>query len=77
MIRGLQPGISTMDGWGLNMFTDDELTEIHLATLDILQNYGVGVHCDDRHRHFRERRSSCGPGEQSCKDTPTSGGRCH
>ncbi len=42
MIRGLQPGISTMDGWGLNMFTDDELNEIHLATLDVLQNYGVG-----------------------------------
>ncbi len=28
MIRGLQPGISTMDGWGLNMFTDDELKVI-------------------------------------------------
>ena len=47
MIRGLQPGISTMEGWGLNMFTDDELTEIHLATLDVLQNYGVGVHCEE------------------------------
>ncbi len=47
MIRGLQPGISTMDGWGLNMFTDDELTEIHLATLDVLHNYGVGVYCDE------------------------------
>jgi trimethylamine--corrinoid protein Co-methyltransferase len=29
------------------MFTDDELYEIHLATLDVLQNYGVGVHCDE------------------------------
>ena len=47
MIRGLQPGISTMDGWGLNMFTDDELYEIHLASLDVLQNYGVGVFCDE------------------------------
>ena len=28
------------------MFSDDELTEIHLATPDVLQNYGVGVHCD-------------------------------
>lgn len=45
MYRGLQPGISTLEGWGLNMFTDDELNEIHLATLDVLQNYGVGVHC--------------------------------
>jgi trimethylamine--corrinoid protein Co-methyltransferase len=36
-----------MEGWGLNMFTDDELFEIHLATLDVLQNYGVGVHCDE------------------------------
>jgi trimethylamine--corrinoid protein Co-methyltransferase len=47
MIKGLQPGISTMEGWGLNMFTEDELYEIHLATLDVLQNYGVGVHCDE------------------------------
>jgi trimethylamine--corrinoid protein Co-methyltransferase len=36
-----------MEGWGLNMFTDDELYEIHLATLDVLQNYGVGVHCEE------------------------------
>jgi trimethylamine--corrinoid protein Co-methyltransferase len=43
MIRGLQPGISTMQGWGLSMFTEDELFEIHLGTLDVLQNYGVGV----------------------------------
>lgn len=47
MIRGLQPGISTMEGWGLKMFTEDQLNEIHLATLDVLQNYGVGVHCDE------------------------------
>jgi len=47
MYRGLQPGISTREGWGLNMFTDEELYEIHLATLDVLQNYGVGVHCDE------------------------------
>jgi trimethylamine--corrinoid protein Co-methyltransferase len=47
MIRGLQPGINNLEGWGLNMFTDDQLYEIHLATLDVLQNYGVGVYCDE------------------------------
>lgn len=47
MYRGLQPGISAFEGWGLQMFTDDQLNEIHWATLDVLQNYGVGVHCDE------------------------------
>ena len=47
MIRGLQPGISMVEGSGLNMFSDDELYEIHPATLDVLPNYGVGVHCDE------------------------------
>ncbi len=47
MIRGLQPGIASLEGWGLNMFTDDQLNEIHLGTLDVLQNYGVGVFSDE------------------------------
>ena len=47
MIRGLQPGIGILEGWGLNTFTDDQLDEIHMATLDVLQNYGVGVYNDE------------------------------
>lgn len=47
MNRGLQPGINIQEGWGLNMFTEDQLKEIHLATLDVLNNYGVGVYCDE------------------------------
>ena len=47
MIRGLQPGIGILEGWGLNTFTDDQLDEIHMATLDVLQNYGVGVYSDE------------------------------
>ena len=46
-MRGLQPGISTKDGWGLDMFTEDELYEIHLGTLDVLQSYGVKVFSDE------------------------------
>ncbi len=52
MIRGLQPGISTQEGWGLSMFTDDQLNEIHLATLDVLQNYGVGVYSEEALKIF-------------------------
>ena len=44
MIRGLQPGINTRQGWGIDIFTDDELHEIHMATLDVLSNYGVKVY---------------------------------
>jgi trimethylamine---corrinoid protein Co-methyltransferase len=54
MYRGLQPGIATMDGWGLCMFTEDQLNEIHWATLDVLQNYGVGVYCDQALDIFEE-----------------------
>ena len=32
-----------MTSLGLNMFTDDELWEVHLATLDVLWNVGVKV----------------------------------
>ena len=47
MSRGLQPGIAIKAGLGINVFTEDELYEIHWATLDVLANYGVGVHCDE------------------------------
>ena len=35
-IRGLHPGLERTAGIGLNMFSNDELEKIHLATLDVL-----------------------------------------
>lgn len=41
MKRNLHAGYLQSGGLSLNMFTQDELYEIHLATLDVLQNTGV------------------------------------
>ncbi len=41
MKRNLHAGYLQSGGLSLNMFTQDELYELHLATLDVLQNTGV------------------------------------
>lgn len=41
--RNLQAGSNRLGGLGLNMFTNDELMDIHLATLHVLWNIGVRV----------------------------------
>jgi trimethylamine--corrinoid protein Co-methyltransferase len=46
-VRGLHSGSSRMEGIGLKMFTDDELYDIHLATLDLLWNVGVKVESEE------------------------------
>lgn len=46
MIRALQAGYNKLEGFSLNVFSDDEMEEIHLATLDVLNNQGVQVNCD-------------------------------
>jgi len=38
MIRETKALYNQLSGCDLNLFTDDELAEIHRATLDILQN---------------------------------------
>ncbi|MDR9756712.1 MAG: hypothetical protein RJR35_08240 [Thermoanaerobacterales bacterium] len=42
-VRGIHAGSKRMEGIGLNMFTEDDLWDIHLATLDLLWNTGVKV----------------------------------
>jgi len=42
-VRGIHAGSTCMDGIGLNMFTRDELYDVHLATLDVLWDIGVKV----------------------------------
>jgi len=43
MKRSLRAGQLQSGGFSLNMFTDDELYDIHLATLEVLQKTGVFV----------------------------------
>jgi|GEM_PF-1208361 len=42
-IRSLHPGLNQTAGIGLNMFSQDELEKVHLATLDLLWNVGVKI----------------------------------
>ena len=46
-VRGLHAGSHRMDGIGLNMFTYDDLHDIHLATLDVLWNIGCKVESEE------------------------------
>ncbi len=50
--RGQHAGSTRMDGIGLNMFTEDELYDIHLATLDVLWNIGVKVESEEAREIF-------------------------
>jgi trimethylamine--corrinoid protein Co-methyltransferase len=47
MARGLQAGYGQLQGFSLNMFSSHEYEELHLGTLDVLQNYGVLVFGDE------------------------------
>ena len=43
MKRNLHAGKKMSGGFSLNVFTDDELYEIHLATLEVLEKTGLFV----------------------------------
>jgi len=47
MIRSIHAGSRQSGGFSLNVFTDDELEDIHLATLEVLQKTGVFVGDDE------------------------------
>ncbi|MDF2650696.1 MAG: trimethylamine methyltransferase [Paenibacillus sp.] len=51
-VRGVHAGSTRMEGIGLNMFTYDELYDIHLATLDVLWNIGVKVESEEAREIF-------------------------
>jgi len=52
MIRGTRAPYSQLLGLGLNMFTDDELAELHRATLDVLEDGGIMVLNDEAQEIF-------------------------
>jgi len=52
MIKGTRAPYNQLSGLGLNMFTNDELAEIHRATLDVLSNGGIMVLNDEAQEIF-------------------------
>ncbi len=40
-------GLSSMTGWKLSMFTDDDIRRIHEATLYVLEKTGIKVYLDE------------------------------
>ncbi len=52
LARGLLTNTAKYPALGLNMFTDDELFEVHLATLDVLWNVGVKVESKEAREIF-------------------------
>jgi len=52
--RNLFAGRRRSGGIGLNMFTDDEVQDIHLATLEVLERTGVWVELDEALDIFRD-----------------------
>lgn len=44
--RQLNAGIQPTRGMSLSVFSNDELNDVHLATLELLQQTGVRVECD-------------------------------
>lgn len=47
MKRGFHAGLNERRGFSLNMFSQDELQEIHYATLEVLEHEGIKVFCDE------------------------------
>ena len=41
--RSLKAGVNQCSGFGLKMFTEDELFDIHCATLEVLRHTGIKV----------------------------------
>ena len=42
-----QAGVSKLEGFGLNMFSDEELYAIHCSTLEVLDQTGLKVQCQE------------------------------
>jgi trimethylamine--corrinoid protein Co-methyltransferase len=54
MKRNLHAGGHLNGGLSLNILTEDELEEIHLATLELLEDTGVVMECDEALDRFED-----------------------
>jgi len=52
MRRNIKAGYNRRSGFGLDVFSDDELYAIHCATLDVLSNCGLKVYGNEAHDIF-------------------------
>lgn len=52
MKQGMRAGFKTLEGMSLNLFSDDELQEIHQATLIVLKETGIRVLAEDAQDYF-------------------------
>jgi trimethylamine--corrinoid protein Co-methyltransferase len=57
-LRAPSAGFLASGGFSLNTFTNDELKELHRATLEILEHTGVYVQMEEARRLFREGGAS-------------------
>jgi len=48
----MRAGFKALEGMSLNLFSDDELDEIHQATLRVLKETGVRVLAEDAQDYF-------------------------
>ena len=46
-MRNFHPGKHRSQGLGLNFLTDDELFDIHLATLEVLEKTGLFIETNE------------------------------
>ena len=49
----LRAGYNSHSGFGLNIFSDDELYSMHLATLEVLDTIGVGIRDEESQEIWR------------------------
>lgn len=43
MAKNFRAGYSQLSGFGVNLFSDDELYALHLSTLEVLKDVGIGI----------------------------------
>jgi len=52
MIKGIRASYSQLNGLGFDLFTEDEMAELHRATLDVMSNAGIMVLNDEAQEIF-------------------------
>lgn len=70
MIRTLHAGKRLSGGFSLHVFTDDELHEIHLATLEVLQKTGVFVESEEARKVLKEGGATVDPETRTVRFPP-------
>lgn len=70
MTRNLHASFKRVDGFGVNVFSHDELNAIHLATLDVLHHVGVRVDSKEAQEIFASGGANVDPKTNIVKIPP-------